>query len=304
MRKFSAPNDTHGTPGTAKKVQVLPPPIDTTGPRRSLPQSLIRTPYPFENESARHKDLSHMTEGLRTPKTPTSSTESVLVLSIRPSTTNGRRRVTSMVIPASTTYSTIQTAGSNEKDNHPRSLDFDDQEFFRQLQQAYSSLAGPWRFFSARSLKRIVVSGSASKAADAGYGWLHQPRSPRELAFKGLKDTFGEDTILAHYYRPAMGKSRYAFVQWAHRLAAAESVQTPLKEHERMEVEGNLVRRIEQPEGLEFVLSWSILRLSLALLLVLVASIAAVFLWTFLGRNTALANLDPSRSSDMALKHP
>jgi hypothetical protein len=221
--------------------------------------------------------------------------ESVLTLSIRPSKENSRRRVTTIVIPATNGFSAVRSAGSTEKEKHFHGIEFDDKEFFQQLQKAYASLSGPWRFLSARSLKIIVVSGAASRAADSNYGWLHSPRSPRELAFKGLQDTFGEDKILAHYYRPAMGKSRYAFVHWAHRLAAAESRQL---HSGHLDADGDLVHKIEQPEGLEFVLSWSILRLSLALILVLAASIAAVLLWIFLGQSRTFMTPDSFNPQD------
>lgn len=301
-RKFSAPEDTHRTPGTgaSKKVHVLPPPIDTTRPRRTLPQSMVRTPYP---DGVHRRDLSHITEGAPNPSTPASNVKSVLTLSIRPSKKNNRRRVTSVLIPATNAFSAVRSSdpisASKEKESHFYSTDFDDAEFFRQLQQAYATLSGPWRFFSARSLKRIIVSGAASKAADSNYGWLHSPRSPRELAFKGLQDTFGEDKILAHYYRPAMGKSRYAFVHWAHRLAAAESRQSP---HARLDEGGDLVHKIEQHEGLEFILSWSTWRLSLALLLVLVASVAAVLLWILLGRSTTFTSPESFGPGDMTIQ--
>jgi len=96
-----------------------------------------------------------------------------------------------------------------------------------------------------------------------------------------------------------MGKSRFAFVHWAHRLAAAESRQlslmSPLQQPAgRRESAPDLARKTEQPEGLEFVMSWSVLRLSIALGLVLIASVLATFLWILLGQNTSFANLDPS----------
>ena len=292
IRKFSAPEDENPTSGTSKKVHVLPPPIDTSQPRRSLPQSLVRTPYP---DGVRRKDLSHITESAPDPNTPSPHVESVLTLSIRPSKKNSRRRVTTIIIPATNGFSAVRSAGSTEKEKHFHGIEFDDKEFFQQLQEAYASLSGPWRFLSARSLKRIVVSGAASKAADSNYGWLHSPRSPRELAFKGLQDTFGEDKIIAHYYHPAMGKSRYAFVHWAHRLAAAETRHSPSGS---VDADGDLVHKIEQPEGLEFVLSWSILRLSLALTLVLMASVAAVLLWILLGPSRTFMNPDTFNPAD------
>ena len=102
-----------------------------------------------------------------------------------------------------------------------------------------------------------------------------------------------------------MGKSRFAFIHWAHRLAAAESRQlsllSPLAAHQgqgqRIGEGPDLVRKIEQPEGLEFVLSWSVLRISIALMLVLVASVAATLLWVLLGQSTSSASLNLSPSS-------
>jgi hypothetical protein len=305
-RKFSALDEKQQMPATGRKVHVLPPPIDTGRARPSLPHHFLRTPYPEEHTVLRHKDLSHMTEGVPDANTPGSNAESVLTLSIRPSKPNTRRRVTSIVIPASTTHRSTATATKSPEKSRPlahsissSSPDFDDQEFFQALQKAYAQLSGPWRFLSTRSLKQIAVCGPASRAADSNYGWLLSPRSPRELALKGLHDTFGEDKILAHYRRPAMGKSRFAFVHWAHRLAAAESRQSslmsPLQQPAgRKESGPDLVRKTEQPEGLEFVMPWSVLRLSVALGLVLVASVLATLLWVLLGQSTSFANLDPS----------
>ncbi|KAM0696591.1 hypothetical protein Q7P36_003839 [Cladosporium allicinum] len=311
-RKFSAPEENQQTPATARKVHVLPPPIDTARSHPLIPHHFLRTPYPEEGTAIRHKDLSYTTEGVPDATTPASNAESVLTLSIRPSKPNTRRRVTSIVIPASTTHHTSTITSSKNKSPekstaHAQSIsisspDFDDQEFFLALQKSYAHLSGPWRFLSARSLNQIIVCGPASRAADSHYGWLLSPRSPRELAFKGLHDTFGEDKILAHYRKPAMGKSRFAFVHWAHRLAAAESRQlsmmSPLQSTERRESGADLVRKVEQPEGLEFVTAWSVWRLSIALGLVLVASVAATLLWVLLGQSTSFANLDPSTFSE------
>jgi hypothetical protein len=50
------------------------------------------------------------------------------------------------------------------------------------------------------------------------------------------------------------------------------------------------------------VLSWSILRLSLALLFILVASVAAAFLWILLGSSTTFTNSDSYDPGDMAIQ--
>ncbi|TKA30388.1 hypothetical protein B0A50_02615 [Salinomyces thailandicus] len=272
-----------------KKVHVMPPPIDTTGPRRSLPANLVRTPYPTTPETVRRKDFGRSPP----PATPSSfpPSESILILSVRRCNPHSKPRVTSMVIPASYDFNAVKPTSDREKENRSRSVDFDDAEFFRQLRRRYHTMTGPIRLLSARSLSRIVVSGHASKAADAGYGWLHQPRSPRMLAYKGLSDSFGEEKILQHYHRPVQGQSRYAFVHWAHRLAGAPPVQTPQgDENVEATVERDLVRRMEQPEGLEFIVSWSVKRILLALMCTLTLSIAAALLWVFLGKSTYAAS--------------
>ncbi|KAI7110271.1 hypothetical protein KC352_g36319, partial [Hortaea werneckii] len=202
-------------------------------------------------------------------------------------------------------YSATRTSDSEGKPHHLRADEFDDAQFFQQLRHAYRRLlSAPTRILSARSLRRIVVSGAASRAADAGYGWLYQPRSPRMLANKGLSDTFGEEKILLHYHNPSQGRTRYAFVHWAHRLAAAPSspMHTPQRDGNQNNVEAataapppssssdrDLIRRLEQPEGLEFVMAWSWKRIVLVFLCILAVSVAAALVWIFLGRNTPAA---------------
>ena len=75
-------------------------------------------------------------------------------------------------------------------------------------------------------------------------------------------------------------------------------MMSPLASTERRGSGPDLVRKVEQPEGLEFVTAWSVWRLSIALGLVLVASVAATLLWVLLGQSTSFANLDPSTFSE------
>ena len=274
-RAFSSPTV------SKKAVHVVPPPIDTSVPRRSIPEDIIRTPYPFSPETIRRKNLEDIAPASAVVATP-SSIESVLTFSIRRSNRNSKARITSLTIPPSNDYTVVRSNGMDAKERHFKALDFDDAELFTQIRRSYCELSGPLRFLSARSLRRIAVSGSATKAADAGYCW----RSPRALARKGLNDTFSEEQILRHYRKPALGRSRYAFVRWAHRLAAVPA-RTPQGEGDVGEqTEGYSPSQAREQEGLEFVVSWSASRIGVALVLVLMASIAAALLWTFLGHNT------------------
>lgn len=279
-RNFSSP----ATATTKKSVQLIPPPIDTNAPRRSIPDDIVRTPYPFTSEHVKWKDFSQLSPPSAAASTSASTVESILTISIRRSNVNRKLRITSLTVPASNDFTAVRSSSMGAKERHFKALDFDDQEFFLQLRRCYRNLSGPLRFLSARSLTRIAVSGPATKAADVGYGW----RSPRLLAYKGLSDTFSEEQILRHYRNPALGHSRYAFVHWAHRLASIPPSRTPRPEEENQESERkNSLSGKQQPEGLELIVAWSVLRISTVLLLILAVSVAAALLWTFLGRNTA-----------------
>ena len=372
-RRFSS------APPAKKAVHVIPPPIDTSAPRHSLPADLIRTPYPFPPSSERHIQFQTSSSPPPTAATATSATESILTLSIRRSNPNSTLRLTTLTIPASNDYTAVRGSSLGARERHFRALDFDDAQFFLELRRCYRDLCGPLRFLSARSLKRIAVSGPATKAADSGYGW----RSPRVLA---QGDTFSEEQILRHYRKPELVRSRYAFVQWAHRLTGAALARVSQTEDNTMNSrdlcarpntlptgmtsrttqgddsfvtregassdlfarpnlspafipsrttqeddstvvhdEGGLfpprglfpLRSLfarpntlpagqpsrtlpgddstvvqggrglfVQQEGLEFVVAWSVWRILAALTLVFVLSIAAVLLWTFLGKQT------------------
>ncbi|KAG9667478.1 hypothetical protein KCU99_g8912, partial [Aureobasidium melanogenum] len=289
----------------AKKVTMAPPPIDTS--RISAQQPHVKTPYPFRaihrKEFGRQFSASEPT--LRSPRVH----DSILTLSIRRSNPNSRLRLSTLTIPANSEFSAIKNRNqsSNRGGQEYIPQDFDDAELFRQLRRHYQSLLGPWRHFSARSLTMICVSGDASRQADSGYGWLLTPRSPRTLAYKGLNDTFSEEKLLRFFHNPnAAGKSRYAWVSWAHRLADAPAITTPLSPPSALPSAAldtartpasagttstvnnrfSMIRRAEQHEGLEFVVSWSVRRILLALVLVLVLSLAATLLWVFLGKDS------------------
>lgn len=272
------------TTTTKKSVQLVPPPIDTSATKRSIPDDIVRTPYPFTSDQVKHKNFGADIAAERIKKTETESfVESILTISIAQNRANRKSRVTTIMIPATNDFTALQLSSVGAKERHFKALDFDDAKFFSELRKCYRELYGLARFFSARSLSRIAVSGNASKPADVCYGW----RSPRLVASKVLQDTFSEDQILRHYRCPVQGRSRYVFVHWAHRLAAATSNQcsdgnTAVIERKT----DDPLRRKETHEGLVFILTWSIVRILLVLSLVIVLSVASALLWIFLGRDT------------------
>jgi hypothetical protein len=188
------------------------------------------------------------------------------------------------------------TANSPINEKHAKgpamAVEFDDKFFADRLRDGYRSLSGNWfqRSFSARKLKDIRLtqintwSGSCSQpnsqpsgllAAGAGIDMDADARSP-----------FTEDSLMNLYFHPSSGKARYTWVHWAQRVA---STNTP---HRRKRLENNSfrfpepARENELPDTIttvQFVQSYSLLRILSALALMLLLSVAAALLWIFLG---------------------
>ncbi|GAB7355411.1 hypothetical protein MBLNU459_g5928t1 [Dothideomycetes sp. NU459] len=144
----------------AKKVSMIPPPIEL-GTAKSLAHNVhITTPYPFE--PIRRKTFEPCTP--LSPDTLASTrgtAESILTLNISHQNQHSRPRIATIVIPTSSDFHTFKLASTPEKDSHFATLDFDDAAFFAALKASYNSLVGPWRWFSARTLTKIEVTGSA-----------------------------------------------------------------------------------------------------------------------------------------------
>ena len=286
--KGPQPNRFSNSPSEAKKVHLVPPPpIEISDTHRSLPEDIVRTPYPFPPAATHAKDEAR-DKNIKFVSKQHVSTESVLTFCVRTSNPHSRCRMTRLTVPASNDFSVVRSKSPRSKEQHFKALDFDDAAFFTQLRRCYRELMGPMRLFSARSLRQITVSGPAVIAADRGY-WLHPPKSPLVVTPRSLNGGSSRERIMQYYRKPALGKSRYAFVHWAHQLAAATSSRQPLSGQlsGRLDEEDNLVGFDEESEMLQFVIGWSARRILLALLIVLIASIASTSLWIFLGHITA-----------------
>ncbi|EME80843.1 uncharacterized protein MYCFIDRAFT_197731 [Pseudocercospora fijiensis CIRAD86] len=266
-----------------KKVSVVRPPPLASADRGEFPENPQRTPYPFYKSPSLPKDSA-------LPK----DTENFLILSIRRGYRNGSTRTTGLRIPsekAQASESTYSVPGAQEKASN---VAFDDQNFFNELRAAYASLAGPFRFFSARKLTRIALKGPATKAADAQYGWIPSSPGLRPASWKGSAGLSVEKAY-TYYQRPALGKGRVPYVKWARELAAAGNLDKPPQHMEKQDLT-RLETDSEPSEGLEFVVGWSISRILFALLLVLLLAVAATLLWIFLGRNTAVSSPAPANA--------
>ncbi|OJD37100.1 uncharacterized protein BKCO1_800062 [Diplodia corticola] len=243
-----------------KRVSLVPPPIDTSRSPGGKSEGKVKTPYPFHHHRRFPKTLG-------SPGLPPPAQDNILTLSIRRRTGVLSSRVARVTLPAELLGGSA-AGGFRNDDIAPEELPpplFDDAAFFKQLRIEYARLAGRWwRFFSARSLRRITVGhtsawsatescpspafcggGRCCPAAGAAHGGnsfhqqqqrqhgcsaatpsgIYHVRSPRYLASQGLKDTFSEENLLAHFRKPRLGRYRFAWVLWASRMAGLHEQQ-------------------------------------------------------------------------------
>ena len=220
-----------------KRVTVIPPRISISDSEKQSPIKIVRTPYPFVHRKV-FPPMSPISEN----SVDTISEESVMSICVRPNNANRPARVSRMVLPKSADLrASPNMASEDSKKKHFDSLDYDDSHFFQQLRSEYSKLRGPFRFLSAQTMQRITVeyyghrssSGARRPIRCSNNNSINNNniccdhveseamRSPRLLAFKGLADTFSEEKLMQHYRNPRIGRARYSWVHWAHRIAAS-----------------------------------------------------------------------------------
>jgi hypothetical protein len=290
-------------PPMKKRVSLAPPPIEAGFHRGSVPDDVVRTPYPFHfRKNHQRSSPLHTSENL--------NQEAILALSIRRHEGNITcpRKVSKISIPANvdTLPSRMSSASDKLKEKHFENLDFDDAHFFREIRKSYHHLAGPFRFFSARTLQNIKVSHSMTSSEFYFLNYGLRPdtasfcthdflRSPRFLSSRDLTDSFSAAEIMRHYNNPKMGKGRYAWVHWAHRIALPLNIgpapvpktDSPVVGLTAKTVERNSAASyddgVEFAVGLEFVEGWCALRILFALVSVVMCALAAALCWIILG---------------------
>lgn len=132
---------------------------------------------------------------------------------------------------------------------------------------------------------RDGASGLLAAGAGAGIELDDDTRSP-----------FTEYNLLTLYHHPASGRARYTWVHWAQRIAASSDVSSSSQHGRRTKSLDNdpfrfpqpveLSPKSEAPEAIttiQFVQSFSALRIMTALALMLVLSVAIALLSVFLG---------------------
>jgi hypothetical protein len=195
-------------------------------------------------------------------------------------------------------------------------LDFDDKFFAERLRAAYTSLSGSWfhHTFPARKLRYVqlgqVSAWSGSSSLEA-YDCRASSATHLLAAGTGLDineathSPFTEQKLMDLYHNPASGKARYTWVHWARRVAASngsfESLSSSPSTRSRKSSSGDdeTQKTPTTPTSspphpharnipcvlttIQFVHSWSALRIGVVLGFMLASSLLATILWIFLG---------------------
>lgn len=140
---------------------------------------------------------------------------------------------------------------------------FDDEMLFELIRAEYSRMRGLFgNLVSARNVRNLgflsYTKGSQLVKQDKGV-------RRRTFAVDG-DDGFAETELLAFYRRPKLGRGEH---RWVDRIERLEKNSGGGDSREKV--------------ALELVEGWCIWKVALALLLVVLASLAAALLWTFLG---------------------
>ncbi|KAF2743833.1 hypothetical protein M011DRAFT_409617 [Sporormia fimetaria CBS 119925] len=156
---------------------------------------------------------------------------------------------------------------------------FGDQRFAEALRIAYRSLAGPgaWRVLSARQVRYIRIL-----RFDAQNGSEGQDHISRFLNSDSGREGCIEEDLWELYNNPSRGKGRYTWIEHARNLSRTLHTST---KHSGDENSAPHTTQQTPVLTLQFVHTFSILRILSVLAVILATSVAAALLWIFLGKS-------------------
>ncbi|KAL8726379.1 MAG: hypothetical protein Q9181_006074 [Wetmoreana brouardii] len=250
------------TAPTGKKV-VLP--LEFGAKEKKVRDSIVSTPYPLGykgRKSGDEEELARSGSGIE-PEKKVSKDEAmiVLVLYSRSSNTPTIRKV---VLPE-TKQQTI--FDDDEKKPPFRALmkvDFDDEKLFQLIKKEYARMRGVVKgFASARRVHGINLLGYHRLSQLAS----REHRPSRRKTFRVYDDIFTEQRMMDLWTSPTKGRNKHEWVDWIRTLPR--------------HTEG--LHAVEENVALELVEGWKVRKIAFVFSLVLVLSMLATLLWTFLG---------------------
>ncbi|KAL8948138.1 MAG: hypothetical protein Q9222_005649 [Ikaeria aurantiellina] len=148
-------------------------------------------------------------------------------------------------------------------------VEYDDERLFRLIRKEYARMRGVWSgLASARGVNGIRLLGYHRLSELA----VEEERLTRRKAFRVYDGVFTEQRMMDLFTSPRKGRKQHEWVDWIRRLPRnAQDVHTD-----------------EENLALELVEGWEVRRIAFAFLLVIVLSVLATLLWTFLGVDGAI----------------
>jgi len=189
-------------------------------------------------------------------------------------------------------------------EKHLPGVDFDDAVLFARMREAYygellgaKSVARFWRrWCSARVLVGIAVNpspdtsafeiGSSAIAPNPALAYRVDANSVRSVDIR-----LTEASIFTNFRKPVRARSQYSWVQWSNQAATLTSPTAGITLAQRP----SLQRHQGPGPQFEFVEGWSVWRLLTAGTIVVMASVAVLLLWVFLGGGSGNLGVNGAR---------
>ena len=242
-------------------------PLVVNNEPRVVRDSIVSTPYPLGYKGRKSGDEDSVTRpGSRTDheqKLGKDEAGVVLVLYSRSSNTPIIRK---LIIPETKEIPIFDEDEKKPQFRATLTTNFDDEKLFHLIKKEYTSMRG-------------VVKGTASARGVHGISLLgyhrlsqlavkeHRPN--RRKTFRVYDDIFTEQRMMDLWTAPRKGRKKHEWVDWIKRLPRySDSLHTN-----------------EENVALELVEGWDVVKITFAFLLVVVLSLLATLLWTFLGVN-------------------
>lgn len=221
--------------------------------RRSWRESIVQSPYPLGYQGQREKAATKGGDGA----------EAILTLVLYDHRTRVPR-VSKVVVPVTGATGAENPNFDEQPTNTPTLRNgFDDEMLFKLVRAEYSRMRGLFgKLIGARNVRDLGFLSYTK-----GSQLVKQDKGARRRTFPvDGNDGFAETELLAFYRKPKLGRGEHGWVDRIERLEKNSGGDDP-----------------REKVALELVEGWCIWKIALALLLVVVASLAAALLWTFLG---------------------
>lgn len=247
----------------ADREVVLP--TKSNDEQRTAKDSVVLTPYPpgyngkdIWDEDSVARPGSGIDHGKRAIK---DQAKIMLILYSRNSNTPTIRK---LVVPETTKASI-----SDEDEKKPPfrakiTLDFDDEKLFRLIKKEYRGMRGVFKgLASARTVHGISLLGYHRLSQLA----VKEHKPNRRKTFRVYEDIFTEQRLMDLWTAPDRGRKKHEWVEWIRQLPRDSEGLHPDEEN----------------VALELVEGWGVGKIGFAVVVVVILSMLATLLWTFLG---------------------